>query len=107
MDALSKQWESKKGLILGLVIGLLVGPLISGIMGWQVSRAYLTRMVHGAVMEQQVAFCDLRARAAVKNPGKLEYSDRYELAKIWAKMPGQQGEVDSDVVSACTNGLAG
>ena len=106
MDSLKQQWTSKKPMIIGLVAGLLLGPLISGMMGWQVSTAYLTSMVHRAVVQQQVSFCELRALAANKNAGKLEYSDRYELAKLWAKMPGQ-AEADSDVVSGCTNGLAG
>ncbi len=105
MEALKKQWESKKSLILGLLIGLLVGPFISGTMGWQVSSAFLTRSVRNAVIEQQVAFCEMRAHAADKNAGKLEYTARYELAKVWAKMPGQDA-ADADVVSGCTNGLA-
>lgn len=106
MEALKQKWASKKSLILGLLIGLLVGPFISGMMGWQVSSAFLTRSVRSAVIEQQVAFCEMRAHAADKNAAKLEYSDRYELAKVWAKMPGQDA-ADSDVVSGCTNGLAG
>jgi hypothetical protein len=106
MEALRKQWESKKSLILGLVIGLLVGPFVSGTMGWQVSSAFLQKSVRNAVIQQQVAFCEMRARAADKNAAKLEYSDRYELAKVWAKMPGQES-ADSEVVSGCTNGLAG
>lgn len=106
MDTIKRFWENKKGLIAGLVIGLLVGPLVSGIMGWQVSSAFLTRSVRNAVVAQQVAFCEMRAQAAVKNIGKLEYSDRYDLAKTWARLPGQ-GDADSDVVSGCTNALGG
>ncbi len=93
-------------MILGLLAGMLLGPLISGSMGWQVSNAFLVRSVHNAVVQQQVEFCQMRARAAVKNPGKLEYGDRYDLARLWSKMPGQEA-VDTDVVSGCTNGLAG
>jgi len=106
MDYLKQQWTSKKPVILGLLAGMLLGPLISGTMGWQVSSAHLQRMVKSAIVQQQVAFCEMRARAADKNAGKLEYSARYDLAKAWAKMPGQEN-VDSDVVSGCTNGLAG
>jgi hypothetical protein len=106
MDKLMQYWTTKKPMILGLLAGMLLGPLISGTMGWQVSSAFLQRSVHAAEVKQQVAFCEMRARAAVKEPGKLEYSDRYDLAKVWAKMPGQEA-VDSDVVSGCTNGLAG
>lgn len=106
MDTLKKQWTNKKAVILGLLAGMLLGPMISGIMGWQVSSAFLLRSVHDAVVKQQVGFCEMRARAAVKNPGKLEYGDRYDLARLWAKMPGQEA-VDTDVVSGCTNGLAG
>ena len=106
MDKIMQYWTTKKPMILGLLAGMLLGPLISGTMGWQVSSSFLQRSVHSAEVKQQVAFCEMRARAAVKNPGKLEYSDRYDLAKLWAKMPGQS-DVDSDVVSGCTNGLAG
>ena len=106
MDTLREKWTSNKPMILGLVVGLLVGPLISGVMGWQVSRAYLQKSVHTAVIQQQVGFCESRARAAVKNPEKLEFSARYKLAEDWAKMPGQQ-DVDSEVVSGCSNELSG
>jgi len=106
MDYLKQQWDSKKQLILGIIIGLLVGPLISGTMGWQVSRAFLVRSVHKAVVSQQSAFCEFRARAEVKEPGKMEFTARYELAEKWAKLPGQT-DTDSDVVSACADGLAG
>ena len=106
MNMLQQQWTAKKPVIFGIVIGLLVGPLISGIMGWQVSSAFLKREVHAAVVKQQVAFCEMRAKAAVKNLDKLEYSARYDVAKAWATLPGQS-EADSDVVSGCTNGLSG
>jgi hypothetical protein len=106
MEALKAQWESKKGVILGIIIGLLVGPLISGTMGWQVSRAFLIRSVNKAVVAQQASFCEFRARAAVKEPGKMEFTARYELAEKWAKLPGQTN-VDSDVISACADGLSG
>jgi hypothetical protein len=106
MDALRLQWTRKKPVVLGLLAGLLLGPLVSGAMGWQVSRAFLQQAVHSAVLQQQVGFCQTRARAAVKNPEQLDYSARYELAETWAKMPGQEA-VDSDVVSGCSNGLSG
>lgn len=105
MNSLQKHWTSKKPVLLGLVIGLLLGPFISGTMGWQVSSAFLQRSVHNAVIAQQVAFCEFRARAATKDPGKLEYTARYELAKAWLKLPGQDA-VDSEVISGCTNNLA-
>lgn len=106
MNTLRQQWTRKKPLMLGLLGGLLLGPLISGVMGWQVSRAFLQQSVHSAVLQQQVGFCETRARAAVKHPEKLDNAARYELAETWAKMPGQEA-LDTDVVSGCSNGLSG
>jgi hypothetical protein len=104
MDTIKQEWTRRKPFIMGLVVGLLAGPLVSGIMGWQVTSAFLQRSVHTAIVAQQVGFCEFRARAAVKDPEKLDYTARYALAELWAKMPGQTA-TDSDVVSGCTNGL--
>ncbi len=106
VDHLKQQWAGKKAVLLGLAIGLLAGPLISGLMGWQVTSAFLTQSVRQAIVAQQVEFCQFRARAAVKDTDKMEYSTRYAVAEKWAKLPGQAA-ADSDVVAGCTYGLAG
>ncbi|HEX7928892.1 MAG TPA: hypothetical protein VF678_14955 [bacterium] len=99
-------WNGKKQLVLGIVIGALLGPLVSGLAGWQVSSAFHTRTLHAAVVREQAVFCEARARAAVKNLDKMEFSDRYNVAEKYAKLPGMT-EADGDVVSACSDGLAG
>ena len=104
MSMLTEQISARKPFIFGLIIGLLAGPIISGIMGWQVTSTFLQRSVHAAVVKQQVEFCQMRVNAAVKNIDKLDYSGRYDLAKTWAKLPGQT-EAESDVVNGCANGM--
>ena len=106
MDGLMKIWDSKKQLILGIVIGALAGPLFSGLMGWQVTNTFHKRTMHSAVVREQAAFCAARARAEVKGLDKMEFSARYDVAEKYAKLPGK-AEADSDVVSACSDGLAG
>jgi len=106
MSAITESINRKKPFVFGLVVGLLVGPLVSGLMGWQVSSAFLTRSVRNAVVTQQVDFCKMRVLANVKNPEKLDYTARYAVAEQWAKLPGTTA-ADSDVVSACTDQLGG
>lgn len=106
MNALKETWATRKQFVYGLIVGLVLGPFIATTIGWTVTTAFLDRSVHNAVVKEAVAVCEMRARAAVKDPEKLEYSARYDLANKWSKMPGE-GAPDSDVVSGCTNNLAG
>jgi hypothetical protein len=104
MDTLRTFIGDRKQLIKGLIIGLIVGPLLSGLVGWQTRTSTANDMVRNAVVAQQVKVCEFRARIAVPDPAKLEWSARYDLAKTWAKMPWLES-ADSDVVSGCSNGL--
>ena len=105
MSSFGQYLSARKPPFIALVVGLLLGPLISGMAGWQVTATTLHKTVKDAVMEQQVKFCEVRARADVADLTKLEYSARYKLAEKWAKMPWQS-EAQSDVISGCSNGLA-
>ncbi len=105
MSSLLEMFQAKKTIILAFAVGLLVGPFISGMMGWQVTSTTLQEKVHSAVVEQQVKFCTARARAAVEDPSKLEYTARYELAQKWAIMPWLTS-ADSEVSTGCSNELA-
>ena len=102
---LGTRWESMKPVVLGMIAGLIIAPIFSGAMGWQVTSTTMRKKVHSAVVEQQVNFCIARARAAVEDPSKLEYTARNKLAKKWAIMPWLTS-ADSEVISGCTNGLA-
>jgi hypothetical protein len=104
MDTLRNFIGARKQLIQGLVVGLIIGPILSGIVGWQVRSSTARDMVRSAVVAQQVKVCEFRARIAVPDPAKLEWSARYDLARTWAKMPWQES-ADSDVVSGCSTGL--
>jgi len=105
MSSLQERFNARKPQIIALVVGLLLGPFISGMAGWQVTSSTLRDTVERAVVQQQVKFCEVRARADVADLTKLEYSARYKLAEKWAKMPWQS-EAQSDVISGCSNGLA-
>ena len=105
MSTLQERFQARKPVIIAFVAGLVVGPLLSGMLGWQVRAKTVTEMVHSAAVQQQVKFCEMRARAAVTDPSKLEYTQRYNLAKEWAKLPWQS-EADSEVVSGCSNNLS-
>ncbi len=105
MSSLQEKFNAKKPVILAFAAGLIVGPLISGTLGWQVRSETVGKLVRRAAVQQQIKFCVVRARAAVDDPTKLDYADRYELAEQWAMMPWQQ-QADSDVVSGCSNDLS-
>ena len=92
---------------IALVIGLVAGPIITNIIGWQVTSGALEEQVRAAVVEQQVLFCEERART---DPGytdaatfkALEFNARREFVTPHALMPGQDS-ADRAVVNACMN----
>ena len=99
------KWQTFKPVAIALVIGLVSGPLISNYLGWQVTSSTARAQIHAGIVEQQAAFCEVKARADMKDPGKLDWSARNDLAKKWAVMPGQTS-ADSDVAYACAGKLA-
>ena len=99
-------WESIKPRAIALAIGLVMGPFISNFLGWQVTSGNAQTRLNQAVVEQQAAFCEARARADVKEPGKLDYTGRRTLAEKWATMPGKNS-AETGVVSACADKLVG
>jgi hypothetical protein len=99
------KWQAVKPVAIALAIGLVSGPLISNYVGWQVTSGTARAQMHAGIVEQQAAFCDVNARAEVKDPGKLDWSARNDLAKKWAIMPGQTS-AESDVAYACAGKLA-
>lgn len=104
MSKFAVAWASYKPRLYALALGLVAGPIISNIAGWQMMTSSAQSMARAGVVEQQALFCDSRARAENKDPGKLDWSARNDLAKKWAGMPGS-ATVDSDVVSACARKL--
>lgn len=104
METIQTKWAAHKGQILALAIGLAVGPLLTNYLGWTVTSGKAEARAHAAAIEVQAAWCDVRARAAVAAPEKLDWSARLELAKKWSVMPGAK-EADSDVASACERKL--
>ena len=100
------KWRQYKPQVVALAIGLAVGPILTNYMGWQLTTGAADARLRAGIVEQQASFCAANARADVVEPGKLEWSQRSDLAKKWSVMPGRS-EVDSDVVSACAGKLAG
>ncbi len=105
-NAYVAKWRQYKPQLMALAIGLAVGPIFTNYMGWQLTVGAADARVRAGIVEQQAGFCEANARVDVKEPGKLEWSQRSDLAKKWAMMPGRSA-VDSDVVSACAGKLAG
>ena len=105
MSSFQQTFTARKPQIIALLVGLVLGPFISGMAGWQVTSATLRSTVENAIVQQQVKFCEVRARAVVADTTKLDYSARYKLAEEWAKMPWQ-AEARSAVISGCSDGLS-
>jgi hypothetical protein len=99
-------WDTIKARAIALAIGLVMGPFISNFLGWQVTSGSAQSRLDQTVIEQQALFCEARARAAVKEPGKLDWTARRDLAEKWAVMPGKTAAT-SGVVSACADKLVG
>jgi len=104
MKTAASRWESIKPKLMYFVIGLIAGPIITSIAGWQVTSSSAKSQVHAGIVEQQALFCEAKARADVAQPNKLQWSERSDLAKKWAIMPGET-TADYDVISACANKL--
>jgi hypothetical protein len=104
-STLASNWQSIKPRVIALVVGLVAGPFISNMLGWQVTSGNAQARTDLAVVAQQASFCEARARADVKEPSKLDYSGRRDLAQKWAVMPGQTAP-DSSVINACADKLA-
>lgn len=103
---LADNWLSIKPRVIALVIGLVAGPFISNMLGWQVTSGSAQARANLAVVEQQALFCESRARADVKEPGKLDYTGRRDLAQKWSVMPGKTA-ADPVVTNACADKLVG
>src|SRR5713101_7741662 len=97
MATLTAKWVAVKPVAIALMIGLVAGPLLTNYLGWQVTSGTARALARTEVVEQQALICEERARADVKEPGKLEWSARSDLAKKWAIMPGVSA-TDSDAI---------
>lgn len=105
-DTAGFRWQTIKPRAIALAIGLVMGPFLSNFLGWQVTSGSAQRALTQAVTEQQALVCEARARADVREPGKLDYTARRDLAEKWAVMPGKTSAA-SGVVSACADKLVG
>jgi hypothetical protein len=103
-ETVQAKWAATKPQAIALAIGLVAGPFISNFVGWQVTSSAAHTQARAGIVEQLSSFCDVRAREAVNNPGKLDWSARGELAKKWAVMPGATS-AESDVTNACERKL--
>lgn len=104
MQTASARWRERKPQLVALVLGLIAAPIISSIAGWQVTAGTARAQVQAGVIETKADICAARARDAVAEPGKLDWSARRDLAGKWSMMPGEK-VADSEVQSACTRKL--
>ena len=106
LKGIGASWRANKSIVYAFVIGMLVGPFVSSYLGVQVTSRTARADLHNGVIELQASLCDTRARGEVKEPGKLDWSARRDLAEKFAAMPGTE-KPDSEVASKCANKLAG
>jgi hypothetical protein len=100
------KWEDAKPAVFALLVGLLAGPYLSNFLGWQVASGTVSARERASIVERLALICDAQARTEVQDPSRLGGSDRGDLAKKWAVMPGGAA-ADLDVVAACAAKLAG
>lgn len=105
VNAVTAKWRSIKPYLYPFVAGLIVGPFVSAYMGWQVTSSSARADIHAGIIKTHVAYCEARARNDVKEPNKLDWSARNELAKKWASLPGAESS-DSEVARGCADKLA-
>ena len=105
LKSLGASWRTHKSLVYVFVLGMLVGPFVSSYFGIQVTSRTARAELHNGIIDLKASLCDTRARVEVKEPGKLDWNARRDLATKFAAMPGQKA--DSEVESLCSNKLAG
>ncbi|MBI3126145.1 MAG: hypothetical protein HYZ11_00900 [Candidatus Tectomicrobia bacterium] len=108
MQKIRDNWNAAKPYLKGAAAGLIAGPLFSLYMGWVVTSGNAAGKVEAALVSARASICVARARAAStgKDPSTLDWSARSKLAEKWAVMPGQAGEAEYAVASACAEKLA-
>jgi hypothetical protein len=104
-ETANSKWATAKPVVIALAIGLVAGPFISNYIGWQVTSSAAQAQVRAGIVERTALFCEERARAEVKDSGKLDWSARSDLAKKWAVAPGAPS-AETDVTMECARKLA-
>ena len=103
---LGAKWRANRSLVYVFALGMLVGPFVSSYFGIQVTSRTARAELHNGTIDLQASLCDARARVENKEPGKLDWDARRDLAAKFATMPGKD-KPDSEVESLCSNKLAG
>jgi hypothetical protein len=105
VNAATAKWRAYKPFILPFLIGFVLGPFFSAYMGWQVTSSSARAQLHAGIVNTQASYCEARARLDNKEPSKLDWTARTDLAKKWATLPGAD-TADSEVARACADKLA-
>lgn len=103
-ETLASKWQAAKPLAICLAIGLIAGPIITNATGLQLTRGAADERLRAGVVEQLALICEERARADVKEPSKLDWDARKDLAAKWAVTP-KSPKPDTDVTYACARKL--
>ncbi len=104
-DGAAARWTTLKPFAIGAAGGLLAGPILSGMLGYQTRTSTADAAMRASVVEQQAAFCQERARAALPaGAARLEWGRAYDVARDLSAMPG--GSPDGDVRLACARKLS-
>src|SRR6185295_130658 len=95
LKSVAAWWRGNKSLVYVFIVGMLVGPFVSSYFGIQVTSRSARADLHNGIIDLQASLCDVRARTEVKEPGKLDWNARRDLATKFAAMPGQE-KADSE-----------
>jgi len=105
MNAFSARWRRVKPFLFPLILGMIIGPFFSSYMGWQVRASSANADLRAGILATQASYCAASARLENKEASKLDWTQRTDLAKKWAPLPGSD-VAESDVTRACADKLA-
>lgn len=105
MNAFTARWRRVRPFLFPLILGMIIGPFFSSYMGWQVRASSANADLRAGILATQASYCAASARLENKDASKLDWTQRTDLAKKWAPLPGTD-VVENDVARACADKLA-
>lgn len=106
MEATStaSKWKPRKGMIPSFIVGLIVGPIALSYFGVTVTSRTASANMRDGIVALEASLCEVKARAEVAEPAKLESNVRRDLAVKHAATRSN-GDVDYEIVGLCSSKL--